>query len=227
MNHFFIDFENVHSEELKHVSGAKEGDEITLFHSNSCKSVTLEALDVITKLGCRFKCQKVSSGTKNALDFQLTSQLGYTIATSAANDEYFIVSKDKGYDCLASYWKQKNRKVQRLEPKLKVASDRNTSENISRAKTSAATKVVAKQTRPRKGAEKKTSNPNSNQSATLKEAKAVLNKDECPEEILKIINKYKTKQAIANQISKILKNTQLTGEIYKKLKPLLKEKGKK
>ncbi len=46
-------------------------------------------------------------GSKNALDFQLATQLGYLIANKAS-DTYYIVSKDKGFEILSSYWKSRN-----------------------------------------------------------------------------------------------------------------------
>ena len=50
---------------------------------------------------------KVEVGSKNALDFQLATQLGYLIANKSA-DRYFIVSKDKGFEILSGYWKTRN-----------------------------------------------------------------------------------------------------------------------
>ena len=48
--------------------------------------------------------------TKNALDFQLATQLGFLIANKSA-EQYFIVSKDKGFEILSGYWKSRNLNV--------------------------------------------------------------------------------------------------------------------
>ncbi len=45
-------------------------------------------------------------------------------------------------------------------------------------------------------------------------------------DIIAIFNQYKTKQAICNGMSKKFKDSKRASAIYKKLKPLLKEKNK-
>lgn len=47
-----------------------------------------------------------------------------------------------------------------------------------------------------------------------------------PEQVLAIFNQYKSKQAICNGMAKKFKDSKKTSVIYKKLKPLLKEKHK-
>lgn len=54
----------------------------------------------------------------------------------------------------------------------------------------------------------------------------VLVKEDAPEEVLTIFNKYKTKQAICNGMAKKFKDSKTESAIYKILKPLLKEKNK-
>ena len=54
----------------------------------------------------------------------------------------------------------------------------------------------------------------------------ILSADEYSDRILEIINSFKTKQAINNGLSKEFKDSKKSGAIYKKLKPLLKEKKK-
>lgn len=47
-------------------------------------------------------------GRKNALDFQLSSYLGYLIHENIDNPyDYFIVTKDKGFESLIPYWKKR------------------------------------------------------------------------------------------------------------------------
>ena len=41
---------------------------------------------------------------KQALDIQLASYLGYLIGTEPADTEYYIISKDKGYRNVQSFW---------------------------------------------------------------------------------------------------------------------------
>jgi hypothetical protein len=62
--------------------------------------------------------------------------------------------------------------------------------------------------------------------ATLDEIETLIGKDNNPEEVQKIFNKYKTKQAICNGMAKHFKDSKRVSEIYKKLKPLFKNKNK-
>ena len=51
---------------------------------------------------------KVAVGTKNALDFQLATYLGYLICEQqreGIHPDYFIVTKDNGFTSLMVYWK--------------------------------------------------------------------------------------------------------------------------
>lgn len=45
---------------------------------------------------------------ENSLDFQLSSYLGYIIHENHDKSvSYYIVTKDKGFACLANYWKRR------------------------------------------------------------------------------------------------------------------------
>lgn len=59
---------------------------------------------------------------KNALDFQLASQLGHLIREDNLAT-FFIVSKDKGYDCLNTYWKEQHVAVKRITLDTTLPSD--------------------------------------------------------------------------------------------------------
>ena len=202
MNHFLIDFENVSSDELKQVKGIKKNDDVVLFYSNACRKIDLESLNVVARNGISFTSQKIANGTKNALDFQLATQLGFLIATCPADDVFHIVSKDKGFDCLTSYWKAKNKNVDRVEipqaPKKETPAP-----EPKKPKVDPADKV------------------------TLNELASVVSKNDMPDQILPIFNKYKTRVAINNGLIRIYKDTKRAGEVYQKLKPLLKKKNKK
>ena len=82
MNYFLVDFENVRADGIKDLKGVQEGDAMVVFYSENCKSITLDVLDSIIALKLKYSSFKVKVGTKNALDFQLTSYLGYFIILS-------------------------------------------------------------------------------------------------------------------------------------------------
>ena len=115
MNYYLIDFENVRTDGIKDLKGVSEGDAIILFYSEQCKNISLDVIDSIMKLKVQYSSFKAKVGTKNALDFQLASHLGYLIGKrNNMESKYFIVSNDKGYDCLCDYWKELDAVVERI-----------------------------------------------------------------------------------------------------------------
>jgi hypothetical protein len=208
MNYYLVDFENVKTDGIKDLAGVKENDVMVVFYSDQCKNITLDVMDSITRLNLQFSACKVKTGTKNALDFQLSSYLGYLIGKGEADAHFYIVSNDKGYDCLCDYWAEQNVKVERI-----ILQEQ--------AKEKKETAKPQKDQKP-----KKKSKVSAGDMATLEEIGELLSEDDEPDKVLKIFNQYKTKQAICNGMSKAFKDSKRASAIYKKLKPLLKSKNK-
>lgn len=209
MNYFLVDFENVKTDGIKDLKGVQEGDAMVVFYSENCKSITLDVLDSIIALKLKYNSFKVKVGTKNALDFQLTSYLGYLIGQSGMDTNYYIVSDDKGFEVVADFWKEQGIDVSCISLKGPVSAPK---------------KEATKETK--KAEPKKKSKVSSKDLATLDEIKTLIGKDNEPAEVLEVFNQYKTKVAINNGLVKHFKDTKKVSEIYKKLKPLLKAKNK-
>lgn len=209
MNYFLVDFENVRTDGIKDLKGVQEGDAMVVFYSENCKSITLDVLDSIIALKLKYSSSKVKVGTKNALDFQLTSYLGYLIGQGGMDTNYYIVSDDKGFEVVADFWKEQGIDVSCISLKGPVSAPK---------------KEATKETK--KAEPKKKSKVSSKDLATLDEIITLIGKDNEPAEVLKIFNQYKTKVAINNGLVKHFKDTKKVSEIYKKLKPLLKTKNK-
>ena len=182
---------------------------MVVFYSENCKSITLDVLDSIIALKLKYSSFKVKVGTKNALDFQLTSYLGYLIGQGGIDTNYYIVSDDKGFEVVADFWKEQGIDVSCISLKGSLSAPK---------------KEAAKETK--KAEPKKKSKVSSKDLATLDEIKTLIGKDNEPAEVLKVFNQYKTKVAINNGLVKHFKDTKKVSEIYKKLKPLLKTKNK-
>ena len=210
MNYYLIDFENVRTDGIRDLRGVSEGDAIILFYSEQCKNISLDIIDSIMKLKVQYSSFKAKVGTKNALDFQLAAHLGYLIGQgNNLESKYYIVSNDKGYDCLCDYWKELDAVVERIS----------LSEDVPEVKAATVPKAPAQP-------KKKKSTVKASDMATIDEMKNLLSNDDMPEEVLKIFNQYKTKVAINNGLVKKFKDTKRASAIYKKLKPMLKEKNK-
>ncbi len=202
MNFFLIDFENINSEKIKDISGTQENDVVIIFYSEHCLTIQLDVVDYLIKAKMQIRTFNVKVGTHNALDFQLSSYLGYLIGKAGDGAKYHIVSNDKGYDNLCEYWQEQEMMVDRISFPVP--------------------EIVAKE-KTQKSSKRKV---NTGKSATLEEIKQYLSDEDMPNEILAIFNKFKTKQAICNGIAKKCKDSKRASMIYKKLKPLLKEKKK-
>ncbi len=203
MDHYLVDCENVSSESLKYLPSLNDGDSVTIFFSQQCRNANLDALDYITNADVKLTFHKVATGTKNALDFQLSSYLGFLIAKHGSGDTYHLVTHDKGFGCLTNFWKKRKVGVKRIELNVPQTEGKN---------------QVKQKT--------KKSKVSPENLATEEEIKKYLAEEDEPEVMLAIFNQYKSKVAISNGISKKVKDSKRAGAIYQKLKPLLKAKHK-
>lgn len=88
MNYYFVDFENVKTEGIQKLTNLKPDDAVIVFYSDVCKNINLDAINTLTSQGIKLCCRKVNIGTKNALDFQLSSDLGYFIGRKSELKEH-------------------------------------------------------------------------------------------------------------------------------------------
>ena len=104
---YLIDFENVASEGLSGITQLDPEDQVVIFFSNNSKSLSMKMHILIGKSVCHLDYFEAAVGGKNALDHQVSTWLGYLIATEAADRNYYIVSRDAGYKYLASFWAER------------------------------------------------------------------------------------------------------------------------
>lgn len=106
MNYYLVDFENVKKDGLDGIHKLEKEDRVCILYSKNADSITFEQHKKIMESKADIELCKVDVGSKNALDFQLATQLGFLIANKTA-DSYYIVSKDKGFEILSGYWKNR------------------------------------------------------------------------------------------------------------------------
>jgi len=106
MAYYLIDFENVKSPGLNGITKLTDKDTVCIFYSENSDSITFGLHKRLNETAANLLYQKVEVGTKNALDFQLSSYLGYIICENENNKNipYYVVTKDKGFGCLSTYW---------------------------------------------------------------------------------------------------------------------------
>lgn len=177
------------------------GDRVEIFYSDRCKAISLEIIEQLTQRGIGVGAYGVATGAKNALDFQLSTFLGYMVATDWTAS-FVIVSKDTGFDKVVDFWKNKNVNVSRVDS------------TSSQSQTEVA--------KPKVKSKKAEGMPLTTRAELLQ----YLGADEYDDELLIIVNSYKTKTAINNAFVKYYRDTRKAGVVIKKLKELLAEKGK-
>ena len=108
MAYYLIDFENVKSRGMEGVELLTEEDTVCIFYSDNADSMTFDPHRKLNETKANIIYHKVAVGTKNALDFQLATYLGYLICEQqreGIHPNYFIVTKDNGFTSLMVYWK--------------------------------------------------------------------------------------------------------------------------
>jgi hypothetical protein len=285
MTYYLIDFENVHASGIADPAVCVEGDIVCIYYGADSQDLPLETIHAFYQKHVGLQTVPVNTGSKNALDFQLTTHLGYLIGSREhSGAAYRIVSNDTGYDCVVTYWKDHGIDIARIADLTGV--EKNTAKKKavrSKAKPSpepkksaeAKSKPSAEQkqitepeqstenkpsTEPKQSTENKPSTepkpstetkpsaeqkPNTEQKknsahrkkrtgnsargiirTTKTEMLQYLEPDEYEDELLDIINGYKTRTSINNYLGKHFRDSQKASVIYKKLKPLMAEKGK-
>ncbi|MGP1613434.1 MAG: PIN domain-containing protein [Catonella sp.] len=218
MDYYLIDLENIGADGINHLKDLKKDDVLYIFYTEQHKNISVEVMELLMEMKLEIIYQKVKTGTKNALDFQLSSYLGYMIGREEEDTNYHIVSNDKGYDCICDYWRAEGKNVDRIAPAEMVLEELSLDEDLENEPVIGedGEKIITA----------KRSKVKSSDLATLEEIRELLSDEDEPEEILLLFNQYKTKQAIYNGISKKFKDSKRSGMVYKKLKLLFKEKNK-
>lgn len=109
MKHYFVDYENVNQPGLQiddNIAQKIEG-EINIFYTDKCQHINMDIIQKITLLEGKIQLFHVKNGIKNALDFQLSTYLGYCISEYGSADEYIIISKDTGFDRVVWFWESR------------------------------------------------------------------------------------------------------------------------
>ena len=103
MKIYLIDFENVKSKGLEGIDKLSETDSVIIFFSENSDTLSFEMHQKVLSSKADIEYFKVSVGGKNALDFQLSTLLGYMVAKEIYT-HIFVISNDRGFDFLHAFW---------------------------------------------------------------------------------------------------------------------------
>jgi hypothetical protein len=110
---YLIDLENLPNDFHLAIEKITEKDTIIIFYTNESQKLSINQAAKINPATIMY--QKCVSG-RNALDFQVVLYLGYLAGAKKIEEQFFIVSKDAGYDSVKKLCKQLNIKMQRIMP---------------------------------------------------------------------------------------------------------------
>ncbi len=115
---YLIDLENVQSAGLEGVDQLTEEDSIYIFYSDKADNLKIDLVRKMQESPAKVDFIKANNGTPNALDFQLISYLFYHLEKDV---QYWIVSKDTGYDAAIKMGKRMGLMNVRRAPAIKNA----------------------------------------------------------------------------------------------------------
>ena len=99
---YMVDFENVAKKGLIGIDQLNSDDMVYIFYSNSKSNITTGLRDDMLSCRARIIHNKVSTKTPNALDFQLSTEIGRLVENGTVN-RISIISEDRGYEAVVDY----------------------------------------------------------------------------------------------------------------------------
>lgn len=202
MNLIFVDYENVSIKGLSGIENLGEDSIVYLFYSENTAHLPMTTVAALNSSNAEVRYILTKVG-KNALDFTLSSVLGFVIKERFHEDTFYIVSKDKGFDVLVDYWKGNKVTVKVVTSLTQISSKK-------------------KSTR---SAQAQNGNDKLKQSMSSKVGIALRGEDkELKAHVVDIIIKCKSKRAVQNSIKQIVKDKTKANNIYTKITKLIADK---
>mgnify|MGYP001620411094 CR=1 FL=1 len=133
---YLIDYENTGVKGLVGIEQLKEDDLIIIFYGPKTGAVPFDEHVKICQAASQVKYIKTTKTAKNYLDFQLTTYLGYLVGQTDVK-EYYVISKDSGYDSVIDFWKKWGIRIVRKEniAGQKIAAKAATGKTAGKQKT--------------------------------------------------------------------------------------------
>lgn len=105
-NMYLVDYENVGDVAMNGANKLVPGERLVTFFSKNAKALSFELWNELTECKGIKEMKMVEIPGKNALDFQLSSHLGYAICKYPHFENFVIISKDTGFQTLIEFWKK-------------------------------------------------------------------------------------------------------------------------
>lgn len=109
--YYLIDYENVHKTGFNGLLNLTANDNVIIFYSGNADKITFNLHKEIVDSKADITYFEVKAGGKNALDFQLSTYLGYILG-NRKKAKCYIVSNDKGFEFVRDFWKKQGIKIE-------------------------------------------------------------------------------------------------------------------
>jgi len=123
-----IDYENIQNINLQQIAEADY--KIYVFIGASQNRIPFDLVKSAQNLGDKLEWIKIDGNGSNALDFHVAYYLGNQIERNRDN-EYIILSKDKGFDPLVRFIMKQNVKCKRINSIIEISSQQQGKDNDS------------------------------------------------------------------------------------------------
>lgn len=194
MTIYLIDYEN--TKNLTGINNLPADDCVAIFYSQKANSITFDVHQEIISSKATIEYKNVDVGGQNALDFQLSSYLGYIISkTENPECKIRIVSKDKGFSFVTAFWKKEKGIDIQILSDLTGGTQNSITESPKQC---------------------------TDIQNMLEQSDIQLSADDI-KEIVEMVNKYKTVQTVNGNLNKLFKDSTKAGAILKIVKPFIKK----
>ena len=104
-NIYLIDKENTENRFLQGIEELRNEDIVIVFHYEQAGNINPVVLSALAKTKASVEIRKMNIHTKNAMDFQICTYLGYLYGKYKNKAAYHIVSNDRGYEAAVEFLK--------------------------------------------------------------------------------------------------------------------------
>lgn len=108
--YYLVDYENVHKKGLYGIDDLEKNDNVIIFYSPNADKLPFSLHSQIIETKAKITYFEVDTVGKNALDFQLSSYIGYIVGKHSKCMCY-IISKDSGYENVCNFWRKYGKKI--------------------------------------------------------------------------------------------------------------------
>ena len=130
---YLVDYENVGSAGVSKCAGLTKTDHLIIFYTENSKKIDL---DIVDNHGAAiFETQKVPAKSQS-VDMHIVSYMGYLVGKNEGKSiKIIIISKDKDYDNLITYWKDKVSVERKQKIEIATAKIEQTQKKTEKNKT--------------------------------------------------------------------------------------------